>query len=370
MLQTNPLTFRSRLLLLQLSLQCQVAQQQLRSCRPASTASKPRPAKPRALPQGQKTVTAPRAAITSPTKPKFNKDTDSNTKDSSDDDRTPRPLSAPLGQPIPPVPGQNTGIDTRTWRERRDDFLNYDKHLERRASLTKQVAKPYFREWTNMQYSKGKTFLAPQTLIRAHKALYFPNLHGSTLHSPSRSTTPLLRGKISLVALFCGTWAEHQIQTFLGSPLAPHPALAPFLTTHPDILQRVDVNLEDNFLKASLIRLFMPNLRRKLPQAQHERYFLVRRGMTDEIREGIGMLNGKVGYVYLVDSECRIRWAGSGRAGEGEIDSLAKGVGRLVGEWQRDTSEREVTVAAERGGDTRKREKSLPEEDVRQAATG
>ncbi|MCJ1400161.1 Mitochondrial ATPase complex subunit atp10 [Xylographa trunciseda] len=367
MLQTNPLSFRSRLLLLQLSLQCRVAQQQLRSCRHASTASNPRSAKSQPLPRTQKSPTTPKTVVASPTKPKPSKENDNHSKASSDDDHTPRPLSAPLGLATPPLPSQNTGIDTRTWRQRREDFLNYDKHLERRVSLTKQVAKPYFREWTNMQYSKGKTFLSPATLLRAHKARYFPNLHGSTLRSSSRSTTPLLRGKISLVALFSGTWAEHQIQTFLGSAPAPHPALAPFLAEHPDILQRVDVNLEDNFLKASLIRLFMPSLRRKLPEAQHERYFLVRRGMTDEIREGIGMLNGKVGYVYLVDSECRIRWAGSGRATEDEIESLAKGVSRLVGEWQRDASEREVVSAAAKDG-SREREASPPEAEMRQAA--
>ena len=110
------------------------------------------------------------------------------------------------------------------------------------------------------------------------------------------------------------------------------------------MLQRVDINVEEDLLKASLIRLFMPSLRRKLPAAQHERYFLVRRGLTDEIREGIGMLNGKVGYVYLVDNECRIRWAGSGRAGESEI--------------------------AEDSGVGRERKGSLPEQEVRLAATG
>ncbi|MCJ1385045.1 Mitochondrial ATPase complex subunit atp10 [Xylographa soralifera] len=378
MLQTNPLTFRSRLLLLQLRSQCQVAQQQLRSCRPVSTTSSPRPAKTRTLSRTLQTGTAPKAVGAPPAKPKLNKDINSNTEKISDNDHTPRPLSAPLGLPHPPKVGQNTGIDSRTWRQRRADFLNYDKHLERRASLTKQVAKPYFREWNNLQYSKGttllsvlrKTFLSPPTLIRAHKALYFPNLHGSTLGSPSRDTTPLLRGKTSLVALFSGTWAEHQTQTFFGSPLAPHPALAPLLAEHMDILQRVDVNLEDNFLKASLIRLFMPSLRHKFPQAQHERYFLVKRGMTDEIRDGIGMLNSKVGYVYLLDSECRIRWAGSGPAGAGEMESLVKGVGRLVGEWQQDALRREARMVVEKGADCRERDSLPPEDSLRQVATG
>ena len=128
--------------------------------------------------------------------------------------------------------------------------------------------------------------------------------------------------------------------------------------------------MEDNSLKASLIRLFMPSLRRKLPLAQHERYFLVRRGMTDELREGLGMRNSKVGYVYLVDSECRIRWAGSGPAGEGEMESLVKGVIRLVGEWQQDSLRRETRVAKEKGAGNRRGELLPPEDSSRQAAAG
>jgi hypothetical protein len=46
----------------------------------------------------------------------------------------------------------------------------------------------------------------------------------------------------------------------------------------------------------------------------------------------MGLLNSNVGYVYLVDSECRIRWAGSGHAWEGEVLGMNKAIERLLAE--------------------------------------
>lgn len=48
------------------------------------------------------------------------------------------------------------------------------------------------------------------------------------------------------------------------------------------------------------------------------------------MKMSIGMANGKVGYVYLVDKACRIRWAGSGDAVEGEREGLVACVKKLM----------------------------------------
>ncbi|KAK3077040.1 hypothetical protein LTS18_011364, partial [Coniosporium uncinatum] len=79
----------------------------------------------------------------------------------------------------------------------------------------------------------------------------------------------------------------------------------------------------------SLIRWSM---RRQRSREEWARYFMVRKGVDERIRQTIGLLNSKVGYVFLLDGECRIRWAGCGDALPEEKEYLVRGLRRLVEE--------------------------------------
>ncbi|KAI1322198.1 ATP10 protein-domain-containing protein [Xylariaceae sp. FL0255] len=246
---------------------------------------------------------------------------------------TPTPLARPIGLPYPPEAGQNTGLDLRTVRQRRDDFVDYGQHLDRRQILKEKVSRPYFRDWTNLQHHKGKTFIAPPRPFKGDLSLFFPNLYGQTLSKTDkapRDTTPLLTGRVSVISIFSSQWAENQCRTFISRE--HNPAAEAVISESRGLAQHVRINIEEDALKAMVVRWFMGGLRRQVGEENWERYFLVRRGVSDEIRECIGLLNSKVGYTYVVDRECRIRWAGSGPSEEHERDGLVKAVERLLNE--------------------------------------
>jgi len=250
---------------------------------------------------------------------------DSNPKD--DDIFVPKPLGRPIGFKDPPQPGENTGVarpkkdySGMTWSQR---------NLAKRQDLVDKWSTNYFRDFKNIRkYRSGKTFIGNSHIYKRDKALYFPNFHGNTLKEKNANTTSVLQGKVSVVNVYSSQWGEIQTQTFTGK--STNAKLHEIVAQHAGRAQMVDINIEENFLKAWIISLFKWKLKSARSPEEWEKYFIVRKGVSERIRETIGLLNGRVGYVYLVDQECKIRWAGSGDAEGTEMEDMNRGFNKLV----------------------------------------
>jgi len=255
---------------------------------------------------------------------------------------TPSVLARPLGLSHPPLPGQNSPLDTRTWQEKKQDFTDSVKAMERRKVYLRSYLRPYFQEWKRVDHWKGKSFVSNDRLFRRDKALYFPNMFGSTLAKEGdgpdggRDTTNALMGKISVVGIQSGQWAEEQVDTFIGKK--ENPELEGILANSGGLAQRADINIQGDWVRALLVKLFASRLRQTIPKDRWHKYFMVklprdiRKGLSEEVRDAMGLLNSQVGYVYLLDAECKIRWAGSGHAWQGEVNGLNACIKRLLQE--------------------------------------
>lgn len=232
-------------------------------------------------------------------------------------------------------------LQTRTLRDWRQDFGNREKNLERRIAMMEQ--KPYFKDWSNMKFHKGKQFYANDRLFRAEHSLFIPNFYGLTLRKDAarentkdgyggrgRDSCKVMAGKITVLNVFSSQWAQEQAATFLSKE--SNPEIHRMLENPRNNAQLVEINREENFMKWWLLRAFAPGLRRARSLEQQSRYFMMRQGLSKTVKESIGALNDKVSYLYLVDPQLRIRWAGNARAEPREIESLNRGLRRLIDE--------------------------------------
>ncbi|QDS74310.1 hypothetical protein FKW77_003963 [Venturia effusa] len=247
-------------------------------------------------------------------------------------------LGRPIGQTIPPRPSDNSTKDTRTWSKKRQDFGNWERHLKRREELKKAVAQPYFKNWKGLENAKGKSWIANERVWKREVSLWFPNLRGGTLdrgqdavEGGESSTTKVLAGKVSVVGVFSRLWARSQCHSFFGSRDHQNPEIRKLVEQYAGKGQIVEIDVEDKPVMRWFGNLFAWNLRRTMERGEWGRYFKLK-GLPGEVAETIGVVNLSAGTVFLVDRECRIRWAGSGDATEEEKAYLVKGVRKLLAE--------------------------------------
>jgi ATPase complex subunit ATP10 len=80
--------------------------------------------------------------------------------------------------------------------------------------------------------------------------------------------------------------------------------------------------------------MFTNSLRKTIaPNLQHT--YLISSQNMEYYRDPMGMVNARIGYVYLVDEQLRIRWAACADPTKEEIESLVKCTGVLLNRLDR-----------------------------------
>jgi ATPase complex subunit ATP10 len=168
----------------------------------------------------------------------------------------------------------------------------------------------------------GKTWIAPKVLIREDKALYLPNISGKSLDNNLKKDTAIMCfGRITLLSVLGTVISEVHAKGFVEATHARY-------FNHP-LYQYIQVNLQENLLKSFLVKLFSKRIRASVPPELHSTYLVSNQNM-EYVRDPMGMTNSRVGYVYLIDENLKIRWGGCADATLKEAESLERCTGVLI----------------------------------------
>ncbi|KAG9296934.1 hypothetical protein G9A89_006889 [Geosiphon pyriformis] len=239
-------------------------------------------------------------------------------------------------KPLPPAPNCVYGVDEppsafkkNSFSEKIKNWFNKEKRKERWASLMQDYKTSYFQDHYDLRKTGVKLWEASTELIKADvcvnanlfnehkfqgKAKFMPNINGRSLVEDNVNTTNLLRGKTSVVTICCNAFGEGQIRNFVDS----------FLETfhqHPRI-QLMQLNLQGGYLKSLILLLMIPHIRKRVDPSLHSTY-IIKLNKIKHICNAL-TLNTTRGYVFIVDEQCKIRWAAHGHATRRELETLRK----------------------------------------------
>ncbi|KAI8328243.1 ATP10 protein-domain-containing protein [Chlamydoabsidia padenii] len=220
-----------------------------------------------------------------------------------------------LGARDPPVVDKNSWLQRKKQKLR--DFTDYEKafaaHAAERRHLVEEATKSYFADVHEMRKHGGKMYYASNKLTQPEKAGYMPDFEGSNVNREKVHTTDKLLGKISLMSFVYAKYGEPHVNSFVDPFLAKY--------KHTDGIQCIELNVQENVLKQLVLKAFIPSIRKNLPDNRKDNYMFLFKDIT-KTRKMLDMTNQYIGYVFLVDEDCKIRWTAHGDATQEEVANM------------------------------------------------
>ncbi|KAJ2548384.1 hypothetical protein EV175_004853, partial [Coemansia sp. RSA 1933] len=209
-----------------------------------------------------------------------------------------------IGQSSPAERIEKVSIKDQATQKFRD-VLSPEKNLESRSKIIGEIGESYFQNILDLRKNGAKLFMAPNQLIPANKARFLPNLEGKTLTGKAVDVSELCKGKTTLLTIEFVKFAEKHTMSFISV----------FEQAFSGIggAQVVQVNIEENWAKAMVLKMCLPVVRRNIPKHRHASY-VVRYGGVESLKTMLGIANPLIGYAFLVDKNTRVRWYANGEA--------------------------------------------------------
>ncbi|EGW33911.1 uncharacterized protein SPAPADRAFT_59285 [Spathaspora passalidarum NRRL Y-27907] len=207
-------------------------------------------------------------------------------------------------------------------RARRQKQLDYD---------IKHSALFDAKSFNNVQ---GKIFTPPPAYFKSQYSKYFPDFIAQTLGGKNLSLYDVLEKKVSIVNLFSTVTGQQCVNSYYkveGKDLYAKD-YSSFQETYPNC-QIIDINVPQSWLKGFLLNLSINNLKKMIPQSRYDRYFILPDQIFQyEVRDSLLCSNSCSGYIYVLDSKGRVRWATSGYSTEEDLKLMWKVVKGLNNE--------------------------------------
>lgn len=194
---------------------------------------------------------------------------------------------------------------------------------QRKRQLDHDIAHSPFYESKSFANTKGKIFSPPISYFKKDRAKYFPNIVAKSLLGRTQDLYGALADKVSIIRIFSTLSGETCTKTYIGDYL-DNEGYKELQEMFPHS-QIIDLCIPQSKVKGLFVSMGSGSLRRTLPEARQDKYFILPHGYFDvDTRQILKCDNTCSGYLYVVDEQGKIRWATSGNATESEMEILFK----------------------------------------------
>ncbi|TID29955.1 hypothetical protein CANINC_001466 [Pichia inconspicua] len=248
--------------------------------------------------------------------------------------KPPQRLKDKKSEPI--LTWENLNIPKKIW----NFYFDGITRRTRVEAIQKDLAYGGMYDFHVYTKTKGRLFEAPISFFRRDKALYFPNFRVKSLTGKRMDLMDALdQAKVSIVRVYSTDAGFEMTNDYFKikdsqDNYMSETGLEVLNQEYPGA-QIIEVVLSENASKHFIHTFVTPGkLLQQRPKAQHDKHLIARRDtvLSRDDREKLLLTNAYSGYIYIVDSSYKIRWAGSGWPTEEEVNGLWKAVRGLLKE--------------------------------------